>query len=301
MKISKICLPFVFGLIIWGCEKPAPTELIQSGLSTSDSASIEVVTKNLNDQSAGNGYDSTGVIENVTNYSDVIVVSGVKITSNLHTFKLSIAQATFFDKTKPIYDSTGNLFTYRGKFVGGVFFNGYRARIIPYRVSISLLPIDTSLGSQYILYNRTSFRSDPFVFPYDSTINFKLNALNGSVYTIDIPTPPEVTGNVKINGSRDNGNLRAVLDWDANPATKMEIIIGGVIGDKTKIIPIYKIKTKDDGEFVVPSNLLNSIPTDRFDKLAISFIRRYRITGSNNGNSVLVLSQSVHTIIVEDL
>lgn len=301
MKINKICLPFVLGLILWGCEKPAPTELIQSTQSASDSASVQVVTKNLNDQSTGNGYDSTGVTENVTNYSDVIVVSGVKITSNLLTIKLSIAQATFFDKTKPVYDSTGNLFTYRGRFVGGVFFNGYRARIIPYKVSISLLPIDTSLGSQYLLYNRHNFRSDPFVFPYDSTIHFKLNALNGSVYTTDIPTPPEVTGNVKISGSRANGNLRAVLDWNANPSTKMEIIIGGVIRNKTKIIPIYQITTKDDGEFIVPANLLNSIPTNRFNKLAISFIRKYRITGVNNGESTLVLSQSVHTIIVEDL
>ncbi len=42
------------------------------------------------------------------------------------------------------------------------------------------------------------------------------------------------------------------------PLSKFEIIIGAAVKGRDKILPIYKIRTRDDGRFEIPSNLINS-------------------------------------------
>jgi hypothetical protein len=272
--------------------------LVQNDQSVNDPASVQVITKNLSNDSTGNGYDSTGVTDDVNQYDNVIIVSGVKITSGLISARLSIAQAMFFDKSKPFYGSDGSLIGYKTRFVGNVFFDGNKARLIPHLILSSILSPDTSQGLQYILYNK-DLKGDAFAYDYNSQIEFKLVSLRDSLnYDFTIPTPPEVTGTVDINGTRAAGNLRTVLLWDANPATRMIIDIGASAKGKNNVVPIYQIKTKDDGKFVIPSNLLNSIPAKRFDKLYISFVRQLKV--NHKREDIVVFSQSVHTIVIED-
>jgi hypothetical protein len=296
LKIYAVLLIVVF--LLFGCEKPAPTELVQNDQSVDDPASVEVITKNLSNDSTGNGYDSTGVTDDVNQYNNVIIVSGVKITSRLVSVRLSIAQAMFFDKSKPFYGTDGRLISYRTRFVGNIFFDGNKARLIPHVILSSILASDTSQGLQYVLYSR-NLRGDAFIYNYNSQVKFKLVSLHDSLnYDFNIPTPPEVTGTVDINGTRASGNLRAVLQWDADPGTKMIINIGASAKGNANVIPIYQIKTKDDGKYIIPASLLNSIPVKSFDKLYISFVRQLKINRKNE--DLVVFSQSVHTIIIED-
>lgn len=302
MKKLKIYAAFlIVGLLIYGCEKPAPTELIQSDQSTDDPASIQVITKNLNNDSTGTGYDSTGVTDDITKYNNVIIVSGVKITDKSLSVDLSFAQGLFFDKNNPVYDSGGNVVSYKTRFVGNLFFDGNKARLIPHRV-LNFIISDSLYGTEYILYNR-NLRGDGFTYNYDSQIHIRLaGLLNLFSYDFTIPTLPEVTGSVNLDGTREAGNLKAVLKWNANLATKMIINIGASPIGKSNVVAIYQIKTKDDGRFIIPSDLLNAIPANKFDKLYVSLVRQVKVTKQNErgtGN-LTVFSQSVHTIIIED-
>jgi hypothetical protein len=191
------------------------------------------------------------------------------------------------------------LIGYKGRFVGNIFFDGNKARIT-LRSLLSSLLSDSSQGFQYVLYNN-DLKGDAFVYKYNSHINFKQVSLLDSVYSdFDIPTPPEVIGTINIDGTRASGNLKAILLWNADPDTKMIIDIGASPINKINVIPIYQIKTKDDGRFVVPADLLNSIPPKKFDKLYISFVRQLKTNHKdNNGSNLTIFSQSVHTIIIE--
>ena len=289
------------GLIFFGCSKPAPTELIQDNQTTEDPAQVDVITKNINDESYSNGYDSTGVADSLLGHVNTIYISGIKITSKLGTVNTSLAEAIFFDKSTPVYVDN-NLIGYQTLTPGIIRFNNYRARLVPLRVRIKNSSADSSLGLMYYLYSGRGMRIDPFNFDYNSNVDFRLNLLNGSVISFPIPTPPEITGNINVDGKRSSNNLKVLLEW-SHPLSnrKIDIIIGAVDRVNGSIFPIYRIRTKDDGKFQIPVNLLNQIPLDRFDKIAVTLIRKYEKYERNieNNNELYVLSQSIHTIIID--
>lgn len=287
----------IAGLILFGCNKPAPTELIQD-----NQTSVEVITKNLNDTSYSNGYDSTGVADSLFGHVNTIYVSGVKITTKLGTFHTSLAEAIFFDKSKPVYDNNNNLIGFRTLTPGIIRFNSYRARLVPLRVRINGSSADSSLGLMYYLYSGRGIRVDPFDFTYNSNVDFQLNLLIGSVISFPIPTPPELTADIKIDGKRSSNNLKVVLEWNNPlPNRQIDIIIGAVAKLNSNTFPIYRLKTRDDGKFQIPANLINQIPSDRFDKIAFTLIRKYEKYEKNveNKNDLYILSQSIHTIIID--
>ncbi|RKY97349.1 MAG: hypothetical protein DRQ13_04785, partial [Ignavibacteriae bacterium] len=94
---------FIALLFISGCDKPAPTELFDD----SSEDEYEVLTKNLDDQYYNSGIDTSGLDQDLRGLTNIISVSGIKITSNNNTDRLSLAQAIFFDRSKPIYYSDG--------------------------------------------------------------------------------------------------------------------------------------------------------------------------------------------------
>jgi hypothetical protein len=92
------------------------------------------------------------------------------------------------------------------------------------------------------------------------------------------------------------------LDWDhPSPNRQIEIIIGAVDRTSGEIFPMYRVITRDDGRFQIPVNLIKQIPTERFNKVVVTFIRKYEKYENNAGNKndLYILSQSVHTIIID--
>ena len=289
------------GLIFFGCNKPAPTELIQDNQTVDDPAQVEVITTNINDESYSNGYDSTGVADSLLGHVNTIYVSGIKISSKLATVKTSLAEAIFFDKNKPIYVDN-KLIGFQTLTPGIIRFNNYRARLVPLRVRIRNSTADSSLGLMYFLYSGRGVRIDPFDFDYNSYIDFQLNPIIGSLISFKIPTPPEITANIRIDGKRSENNLKVLLEW-SNPLSDryVYIIIGAVDKVNGSTYPIFRIRTKDDGRFQIPENLLNQIPVVRFNKIALTVVRKFEKYEKNNenGNDLYILSQSVHTIIID--
>src|SRR3970282_1187310 len=130
---------------------------------TNDELEIEVLTNDLDNQYYTSGFDTSGITQDLTGITNLISVSGIKITNKNGTIDLSLAQAMFFDKSKPIKYSSGKLLAYRTLTPGIIKFNGTEANIVPYRIRYRDMGMmkDTLVGSKYLLYNIIGGLPDP--------------------------------------------------------------------------------------------------------------------------------------------
>jgi hypothetical protein len=288
--------------IIGGCDKPAPTELINSSQAEEDPVVYETIAKNPTDELYSNGADTTGISDNLTRYTNVIVVSGTKISDNSQTIKLSTAQAVFFDRAMPVR-ANGNLIGYQTQLLGEVKFNNVKALPVPFKVKFrnaqSVIQ-DSSLGLYHLLYSGRASSFLPFNYKYNSVVSFELNPLIGKTTSFDIPTPKEIFANLRITGSKANNNLAAKLIWDkGDNKTPIQIAISGKLKGKNNSIPLFKLHTRDDGAFIIPAKILDAIPPNIFDKLIITLIRQHEGFFTFRLNTLTVLSQSIHSLVVE--
>ena len=89
------------------CDKPAPTQLVDD---TNNDFEVELLNKDLENQYYTSGSDTSGITQDLTGITNLISVSGIKITSNdTEQEDFSLAQAMFFDKSKRIEFSNGKL------------------------------------------------------------------------------------------------------------------------------------------------------------------------------------------------
>ncbi len=294
----------IFLLItLWACDKPAPTELINEN-NTSENIEVEIIGKELDNEYYANGFDTTGVTEDLRDYINIVSVSGIKLTKDGRTVNISVAQAILVDQTKPVYSLAGQLIGYNTITPGIIYFNLHPARltnlIVRYRENGVL--VDTTLGKKYELFNLFGrLIGDPFTFPYNSVVRFlyKPILMFGQDISFDIPTPKEVTGNVKLNKLQEQQKFNAELTWNKENSDNFSIIVGGAFLNSQLIFPFYRIKTADDGSLIIPASLLENIPRNLFNKLSISFIRKYKNFQETSIGKLYVSSQSIHTIIID--
>ena len=128
-------------------------------------------------------------------------------------------------------------------------------------------------------------------------MNFRINFF-GQEISFDIPTPREIIGNVEMLGNRNSDDLRALLKWNKGNTETVTIIIGARIRNRDNVMPLYKVRTMDDGRLVIPARFINQIPVQQFDKIVFSFVRRFERTHDNANNDLRVSSQSIHSIVV---
>src|SRR3989304_4834905 len=206
-KLITYLVLISIGLILFGCDKPAPTELIDDSIG--DFAEYEVLGKDFNDEYYSNGGDTTGVTQDLKEFPNLISISGIKLTDiNRRTDGHSFAQSIFFDRTKPVFDSHDRLLGYHTVTPGTVWIDNSRAREVPFiiRYRDNGVLMDTTLGDKYILFSGLH----QFHYRHNSQMNFRLDFFGNNI-SFDIPTPTEITGNVEIMGKRSNGDLKALL------------------------------------------------------------------------------------------
>ncbi len=287
-----------FILFAAGCNSPAPTELVQDSPSQQNPLQVQVVAKDTGDAYYGNGFDTTGVTGSITNYTNIINVSGIKVTTKSSTIRSAFAQAIFFDKGHPVHEPNGRLIGFRTITPGIVKFNNSSANKIPYHVAFNVLgrKVDSLLGYQYVLTNR---QRNQFNFEYNSSVNFRYIPMHGPAVSFDIITPEEITGQVMLSGKRANGTLKASLQWNKSNQKHIEIIMGIIPKGLSEGIPLYKLTVNDDGKLNIPAKLLNSIPKNKYDRLEFTFVRKYEKQYNEKGTDIYVLSQSIHSIILD--
>ena len=298
MKKYFLYITVLLAFIYSGCDKPGPTELV----ADEETYDVEILGKDINDEFYSNGYDTSGVIEDRKNFASIVSVSGIKLTKDNTTINISTAQTIIFDKTKPFRSQRGVLLGYKTITPGIIRFNNVQTRLtnfrIRYREAGNL--IDTVLGKKYELFNLNGIAGDPFTYPYNSSINFSYNEFLGGQHSdFDILTPGEVTGAVRIVKTIEQNKFHAELNWNGEMSNDFSIIIGGIRNSNQQNFPFYRVKTKDDGSFIIPFSLLKNIPKDRFSKITISFIRKYDKLAQVQNTDLYASSQSIHTIIVE--
>ena len=304
MKIVKSYIVVIFFgllLVMFGCDNPASTELVQDNSTQESPVQVQVLTKDTSNEYYSNGYDTTGVATTYSGTSNVITVSGVKVTVNNITTSSSLAQAIFFDKSHPVHSSNGGVMGYLTTSPGVVRFNNQRAAKILYHLRFNDHGVhrDTVLGYQYLLSQNSVI---PFNFPYGSDISFELDQpIGGMQYGFNIPTPEEITGKVKLTGKKLYGNLNAVLQWNIASVsnTKVaEVILGVMVKGTNTSYPLYQLNANDNGNLTIPPKLLNDIPFNKYDRFVFTFVRQFIIHHNEQGNDLTVYSQSIHSIIL---
>jgi hypothetical protein len=294
MKHFKTYLIFFIGLlVINGCDKPAITELTQDD---QQQLQVEVLAKDTNDEYYT--ADSSGVIDDLSGYANVVTVSGIKITKGSTTINTAFAQTIFFDKSRPVRRKNGRLLGYYTRLLGNAQFNGVEAKSVPYIIRYNdggTLQVLT-LGVRHVL--NSAFPNQDFGYHYSSSVAFSfdfLQGLGGNRFNFNIPTPPEITGAVRLEGKRSNNTLRARLNWDGKNYPAFQIIIAASVSGSGKIFPLFRLRTKDDGELIIPTELINQIPP-WFDEFMFYFVRRAEFHSERSNNDFYVLSQSIHRI-----
>ncbi len=288
--INYSLLLFLIGLYL-GCNNSQPTALIEDD----DPIEIEVLTKNPAEPTSF-GIDSTGLNDNPARFTNVITVAGIKQTIRGISFKSSFAQAAFFDKTKPVFGLNGKLIGYSTLTPGNVFFSNQKAERRQFRIRYGVNK-DTSLGLRYVLHRR-GILGDPFNFDFNSNINFRFVPDISSAVSFDIATPPEIFLNYRLAGSKSNKNLNLLLEWNAGNVKNFEILISIIDDPRNIVFPLYKIKTADDGKFLMPKKLLEELAA-RFDKLEFTLTRKFEKQQGTGIAELIVVSQSINSISVD--
>lgn len=284
-----------------GCDKFGPTELIDNS-GNSDNFEIEVIGNEPDNEYYSNGYDTSGITTDFRLHSNLISISGIKITRGDKNIDISSAQAIFADTSKPVFSPNGRLIGYNTTIPGIIRFNSEQARLVNFRIRFreSGVLIDTVLGMKYELFNSSGkFFNDQFVFPFNSSVVFSFNPFFSQPLQFDIATPEEVTGSVRLIRNQAQNRFHAELNWTAENKNNFSIIIGGIRTSTQQVFPFFRIKTSDDGSLLLPASLFKNIPKERFGKLSITFMRKYENDVQSIDDTFHISSQSIHTIIVD--
>ena len=284
--------------ILVSCDKPAPTQLVDD---TSDDFEVELLNKDL-DNPSSNGTDTSGITQDLTGVTNLISVSGIKISSENGINEFSLAQAMFFDKSKPINYSNGRLLAYKTITPGTIKFNGTEANIVPYRIRYREggLPKDTLVGGKYLLYNIFGGYPDPFYFAYNANVSFEFDPiLPGENIVFNIQTPSQINGIVSLSGNKIERNLKVILNWNGMGERRVSVIIGLIRAGQLQSIPVYRLKTPDDGEMKIPVRFFKELPLENFEKIVFTFVRSYESYRGSGNNELLVSSQSIHSIVID--
>ncbi len=296
-NLFKYFIIILFSLAIYSCESPVPTEIISDDNDISQ-IEVEGISPNSDNITYSMGYDSTGSISFSDELGSIIRLGNSKVTYESSTSDLSIAQAMFFDRTKPVR-SSGKIVAFHTKTLGDVYFNNIKASVAPLTIKLKKgkSQIDSLIGNIYVINSK-----DSKIFGSGSTVNFKLVMADNKEISYDIPVPNEMTAKVEIIKKEKKGKkeFEFQLDWNGKSnSEKIEVIIGGVIKGRKDVAPYLKLKLKDNGKTKVPYGLLKNFPFEKHDKLVFTFIRKKeRKQGVSNliGQSGID-AQSLHSVI----
>lgn len=299
MKSFKTYFLLFLVIIISGCKEPLPTELLINNSSEDLPLEVEIIASNPNDDFYRNGYDSTGIDPRPGEYNSIVSAVGAKITFNNLTREISHAEAFFFDRTRQITAQNGRALGFMTKPIGSIKFNGTIARQIPFIIKFrgSGVLKDSVVGPKYVLHSvKNSLLGDSFTFPFSSSYNCEIKLQGNNVLTFNIPTPKEITGRIISRGSRADNNLLTAIEWNGNNSGTIEIIIGGFTLDGRNTIPLFKLKVRDNGRVIIPKQVINSIPKNRFDLIVFTLNRKIETVNRENNSNILFSASSIHTI-----
>ncbi len=301
LKLNRNFFPVIFaGIFLFSCGEPVPTEIIPAA-SAEDEFEVEILSPNPDEYVYSTGYDSTGIVEPIPRFDTYVLLSGVRKEFEGNVKYKGYGGAVFFDKDAPVFDPLGKLIGFRSRRLGKVTFDGDSARVVSrfIRYLFDGEIRDTVAGVRHIsIFDKRNPVHQSF--PYDEDVHFKLKTLGGGTFETVIHTPPEIIGKLKITGSRANGDLKVELLWKGTGRGKAEIIFGGILKSNGELFPLMRFTIADKGRIKIPNSALLNIPFDRFDKMAITLIRRFEdLVDNNTLKKNFIAAQSIHNIVFD--
>ena len=297
-KIYPVLLILI--TILHGCDKPAPTELIND-ISDGEQLEYEILTSDLNEQYVSRGTDTSGIMQDFRGLRNLISVSGIKITNENQTVEFCLAQGFFFDWSQPVYYSNERLLGFKTVIPGVMKFNNEFARIADYRVWFRDRGEfqDTLLGNKFLLYRSKSGWGDPFWFEYGTPVSFNFQPFTGDPVSFNILTPKGITGTVFLQGRHLNRNLEAILEWNKVQGGRVSIVVGVIRHGQFSSIPVYRFGVSDKSKLIIPKRFFSEIPLQYFRKLVFTFIRSFEKMERHGENNLFVSSQNIHSIVID--
>jgi hypothetical protein len=289
-------LQLVIIILLFGCQKPAPVEIIDE---QDDSKYIEVTALGNNNDSiyVSPGVDTTGLtsLENSKHFARMIL-AGVRFdrtdkSGNVIKTESILAEAIFLDKTEPIQQN-GRLLTYTSFDVGDLKINS--DSIIKYQRQIRLQMRDSIIGYVYRLLS-----------PYNFQQSYTWSASGSSnINSFQIPfTTASPIHVLNLNPDTIHISKPLYLKWQcSNPI--VNIIISGeedIPYGQRRLRPILQFRVHNNkGEITLPVKILQMIPVKLFQRFQFTFVSDSKFTSTVSGypDEILIYSASIHNILL---
>ncbi len=297
-RIYKILntLELVIIVLVFGCQKPAPVEIIDE---QDDSKYIEVTALgNTNDSIyVSSGVDTTGLtgLESSKHFARMIF-AGVRFdrtdrSGNIIATESILAEAIFLDKTKPIQQN-GQLLTYTSFDIGDLKINS--DSLIKYQRQIRLLMRDSVIGYVYRLAR---------TYNYQQSYIWNASGSN-SIGSFQIPfTTASPIRVLNLDPDTIHISKPLYLKWQcSNPI--VNIIISGeedIPYSQRRLRPILQFRVNNNkGEITLPVKILQMIPVKLFQRFQFTFASDSKFTSTVSGypDEVLIYSASIHNILL---
>lgn len=254
-KIALVSLVF---LVLPGCKRPAPVELVDGEILTPEVELVNVPSSAL----LGMGdIDSTRIFpaEYRKSFAHMLISGSVYDGLFLHK-EATLARAIFFDRSSPVLNGRGDTVSYKTVDVGSLSLDVYALRKHEKRVHLLRPPADTLLGVQYSLVNTSgagisysggqTYRWQNPLTTLPSPID--VNVVLPERLVVTAPTPA-----TKISRRK---NLAVAWHGGGN-VVAIEI---SDVADPDRTVPIMHLRiARNRGAAVIPSAILRMLPGDR--------------------------------------
>lgn len=277
MKKNFLVLLLFLPFLIGSCDKPSPVELSSGEQQPDDPIELIVLNQNPSEELNSTEPDSGFVFLPPPTFRFgahiVVVKSTTKERDSVK--RANLGQGVFYDLSSPINDDNGKLISYTTLPVQFIRFQNVTAResghTVRYRNNRQVK--DTMTGPKYILLRRPGALGDPFDFDLNSTITIDIKKFSVPMERFTIATPQEIKGDVELL-TRNNGTKVLNLKWNTLNRGTVDIVLSGISVVSQRAVPLFRIRTIDDGKLIVPTSIMSAIPAGNFSKLAVSFLRQ---------------------------
>ncbi len=286
-KYLKILFTGLLVILIGGCQKQGPIELIDS-IDDSNIIEISAVSTPVDSTFEPVAFDTSGLL-NPHKFYGKLVFRAIRYERAFKSDSVILAEGIFYDKSAPIIQH-GRVITYASYDLGNLSVNSNKLTKIPRKLSPL---IRDPMGFRYHA-----------VLPYQFSINNKWTASGANPidsFSVPFTFPSEIKVlNLKPSIVRIGEPLN--IKWKcANPIVHLVISAEDEFLPDRIIKPLLHLKIKNTKNGVtIPPKILGLIPWNRHQKFIFTFTSENRIETNISGypDPVLVHSASIHNIVV---
>lgn len=286
-KLSKILILSLISILIFGCQKQGPVELIDD-IDDTKLMEVAAISPSFNEAFEPTTIDTTGLIKPHQYYAKMFFTA-IRYERPLKTDSVIQAEAIFYKKSEPIIQQ-GRIIAYPSYDVGNLSVNSDMLKKILRKLGPFLR--DT-LGFRYHL-----------IKPYQLSSNYEwIGTGKSPIDSFRIPfTFPSEIRVLNLRPSFISVSEPLNIKWKCqNPVINLMISAEDDIPPDRTLKPLLHLKIRNTkGGITIPQKILKALPWNKHQKFIFTFSSENRFVTNISGypDSVLVHSASIHNIVV---